>query len=87
MLGVETDLREPVDSLKLTRDHMTVNYGPVKFNDGQSQLWLPWTAEMYLELHAKRYHHTHTLTNYVMFNVNSSWKANYPDDVSKTQMQ
>ena len=87
VMGVETDLREPVDSLELTRDHLTVNYGPVKFNDGQSQLWLPWTAEMYLELHAKRYHHTHTLTNYIMFNVDSSWKAKYPDDISKTEIQ
>jgi tetratricopeptide (TPR) repeat protein len=81
VLRLETDLREPVDHLELSRDHLIVNYGPVVFGDGQSKLWLPWTAEMYLELHGARYHHKHSLTNYVMFNVDTSWKANKPKNM------
>jgi hypothetical protein len=81
VLRLETDLREPVDHLEFSRDHLIVNYGPVVFGDGQSKLWLPWTAEMYLELRGERYHHKHSLTNYAMFNVNTSWKANKPKNM------
>jgi len=77
VLRLETDLREPVGNLELARDHLIVDYGPIAFNDGQSQLWLPWTAEMYFELRGKRYHHKHSLTNYMMFSVDTSWKVKY----------
>ena len=42
ILRVETDLREPVKKLELTRDHLLVDYGPVNFSAGKVQLWLPW---------------------------------------------
>jgi tetratricopeptide (TPR) repeat protein len=84
VLRLETDLREPVDRLELSRDHLIVNYGPVAFGDGQSKLWLPWTAEMYLELHGERYHHKHSLTNYALFSVDTSWKANKPKNINET---
>ncbi len=59
LLRVETDLIAPVEKLELSRDHLTVDYGPVSFQNGAAKLWLPWTAEMYMELHGKRYHHKH----------------------------
>jgi Flp pilus assembly protein TadD len=78
LLHLETDLRDPVQELELTRDHLIVDYGPVKFENGRKQLWLPWHAEMYMELHGKRYHHKHTLSNYVLFSVDSTHKVAAP---------
>jgi tetratricopeptide (TPR) repeat protein len=72
VLHIETDLREPVTELELARDHLSIDYGPVKFERGATTLWLPWDAEMFLELHGKRYHHSHTLRNYMLFSVDSS---------------
>lgn len=72
VLHVETDLREPVKELELTRDHLLIDYGPVKFESGGTTLWLPWNAEMFMELHGKRYHHTHTLRNYMLFSVDTA---------------
>lgn len=69
VLHLETDLREPVPDLQLSRDHLLIDYGPVQFNNGKTSLWLPWYAEMYMELRGKRYHHRHTLTNYMLFSV------------------
>ena len=69
VLHVETDLREPVAELQLSRDHLVVDYGPVNFEKGKTTLWLPWSAEMFMELRGKRYHHRHTLTNYMLFSV------------------
>lgn len=78
LLRIETDLREPVQNLELSRDHLLVEYGPVNFAEGKTNLWLPWSAEMYLELHGKRYHHRHFLTNYLLFGVDTSHKINRP---------
>jgi tetratricopeptide (TPR) repeat protein len=71
VLHIETDLREPVKDLELTRDHLLIDYGPVKFERGGTTLWLPWDAEMFMELRGKRYHHTHTLRNYMLFSVDA----------------
>ena len=78
VLHLETDLREPIPGLELDRDHLAIDYGPVKFNNGQTSLWLPWYAEMYMQLHGKRYHHRHTLTNYALFSVDTDQKNNAP---------
>jgi hypothetical protein len=78
VVHVETDLREPVPDLELKRDHLVIDYGPVSFQNGKTELWLPWHAEMYLELHRKRYHHRHTLSNYSLFAVDTTNKINDP---------
>ena len=77
VLHLETDLREPVKTLELERDHLSIDYGLVDFPKGKTQLWLPWDAEMYMELHGHRYHHKHTLTDYAIFavDVNNDVKA------------
>jgi tetratricopeptide (TPR) repeat protein len=72
VLHIETDLREPMKELELTRDHLAIDYGPVAFQNGQTELWLPWYADMYLELHHRRYHHRHTLSNYAIFGVDAN---------------
>ena len=41
VLHVETDLREPMKELELTRDHLAIDYGPVPFQNGKTELWLP----------------------------------------------
>jgi tetratricopeptide (TPR) repeat protein len=78
VLHVESDLREPIKELELMRDHLAIDYGPVNFQNGKTELWLPWYADMYLELHGKRYHHNHTLTNFSLFAVDTSDKINLP---------
>ena len=78
LLRIETDLREPILNLELARDHLLVDYGPVNFAEGKTTLWLPWSAEMFLELHGKRYHHKHILSNYMLFGVDTSHKIGRP---------
>ncbi len=82
VLHVESDLREPMKDLELMRDHLAIDYGPVNFQNGKTELWLPWYADMYLELHGKRYHHNHTLSNFSLFAVDTSDKIGLPKDAS-----
>jgi tetratricopeptide (TPR) repeat protein len=80
VLHLETDLREPIVPLELERDHLSIDYGPVKFNNGNTSLWLPWYAEMYMQFRGKRYHHRHTLTNYALFSVDTDNKVSAPKE-------
>jgi Flp pilus assembly protein TadD len=74
LLRIETDLIAPQRKLELTRDHLTVDYGPVSFDKSKTTLWLPWNAEMFMELHSRRYHHKHFLTDYLLFSIDTTHK-------------
>lgn len=78
VLRIETDLLQPVESLGLTRDHLLVDYGPVSFSTANTTLWLPWSAEMHMELHGRRYHHKHYLTDYMLFEVDTNHRIAKP---------
>jgi tetratricopeptide (TPR) repeat protein len=78
LLRIETDLLNPLPQLELNLDHLIVDYGPVNFQDGHVKLWLPWSAEMFMQLHGNRYHHKHYLTNYLLFSVDSNHKISAP---------
>jgi Flp pilus assembly protein TadD len=82
LLRIETDLTKPIPRLELTRDHLIVDYGPVDFEHGRVKLWLPWSAEMFMELHGKRHHHKHYLTNYFLFAVDTDHKIAAPKAAS-----
>jgi len=72
LLHLETELRQPLQELDLKREHLVIDYGPVKFSHNATELWLPWYAEMYFDLRGKRYHHRHTLTDYILFDVDEN---------------
>jgi hypothetical protein len=87
VLRIETDLLEPVQPLGLTRDHLLVDYGPVNFSTVNTTLWLPWSAEMHMELHNHRYHHKHYLTDYMLFEVDTKHKIEKPKNVPPPSTQ
>jgi Flp pilus assembly protein TadD len=87
VLRIETDLLEPVQILGLTRDHLLVDYGPVNFSAGNTSLWLPWSAEMHMELRGHRYHHKHYLTDYMLFEVDTNNKIGKPKNTPAPSTQ
>jgi len=87
VLRIETDLLEPVQPLGLTRDHLLVDYGPVNFSTANASLWLPWSAEMHMELHGRRYHHKHYLTDYMLFEVDTNHKIGKPKEAPAPSTQ
>jgi hypothetical protein len=81
VLRIETDLRDPVAGLGLTKDHLLVDYGSVNFSARNVQLWLPSSADMYVELRGKRYHHRHFLSDYLLFDVDATDKISKPKEL------
>ncbi len=80
VMHVETDLAEPLPVILLARDHMAIDYGPVKFEKSKAELWLPWRAEQFLEFRGRRYHHRHTFGNYLLFSVDTTTTIHNPKD-------
>lgn len=78
ILHLETTLREPVPGLRLNREQLMVDYGPVHFQSASTELWLPQQGEMYFDLMGRRYHHKHSLTNYLLFDVDTKNKIKAP---------
>jgi tetratricopeptide (TPR) repeat protein len=87
VVHLETDLRDPVPDVELAREHLVIDYGPVNFEHANTSLWLPWHADMYLEVHNKRYHHRHTLTNYALFSVDTNHQISAPKNLPKDDSQ
>ncbi len=82
LLHMETDLTEPIKKLGLTRDHIAIDYGPVQFKKRQEQMWLPWSAEIFMDLNGRHYEHRHTLSNYAMFGVDTNNKIGSPKNAA-----
>lgn len=87
LLRIETDLVKPLPELELSLDHLIVDYGPVSFENGNVKLWLPWSAEMFMQLHGNRYHHKHYLTDYYLFSVDTAHKIDAPKNGAGVKTQ
>jgi hypothetical protein len=48
------------------------------FKSAATELWLPWQGEMYFDLMGRCYHHKYTLTNYLLFDVDTRNKIKAP---------
>jgi hypothetical protein len=68
-------------------EHLVIDYGAVNFEHGKTSLWLPWHADMYMQLHNKSYHHRHTLTNYALFSVDTDHQISAPKNLPKDDSQ
>ena len=68
-------------------EHQIAEYGPVLFEKKNVQLWLPKTAEVYLDFHRHRYYRRHSFDKYMLFSVDSTDKvkvANAPPGPGST---
>jgi len=74
-----------VKELQLTKEHLSIDYGPIDFKQVKEQLWLPQSAEMYFSFLGKRYHHKHTLSDYVLFSVDEKSKISRPQEAPAKQ--
>jgi hypothetical protein len=78
VLRLESELDEPVDKIGLTVERFTINYAPVQFRTGAQELWLPQTAELYVEQKGHRYYREHSFQNFQVFAVNTNQKVQAP---------
>jgi hypothetical protein len=77
---MESELAKPVPAIKLTRERILIDYALVQFRTGEQQLWLPQSAELYVERNGSRYYRRHTFSNFQVFTVGTSDKVQPPKE-------
>ncbi len=81
IVRMETDIVGPVPQIKLLAEHTTVEYGPVNFRQGNVNLWLPQSAEIYFAWRGRQVHRRHSFNNYLLFGVDEKERIGAPKNV------
>jgi tetratricopeptide (TPR) repeat protein len=84
IVRMETDIVGPVPQIKLLAEHTTVEYGPVNFRQGNVNLWLPQSAEVYFDWRGRQIHRRHSFSNYLLFGVDEKERIGAPKNVEPT---
>ena len=70
----------PMPEIQLLSEHQVVEYGPVPFEKSHTSLWLPKTAEIYVDFRKHKFYRRHSFDHYMLFSVDSSEKRKEPSD-------
>ena len=78
IVRIESELISPMPQIQLRSEQQVVEYGPVRFQAKNLELWLPKSAEIYLDYRKHRYYRRHSYDHYMLFSVDSVEKRNEP---------
>ena len=78
VVRLESDLLKPVEKIHLTREHISIEYASVHFRTRNEQLWLPQSADLYVELGGHRFYRRHTFTNFKIFSTDATQEIRAP---------
>jgi hypothetical protein len=81
IVRIESELLNPVPEIRLRTEHQIAEYGPAPFPKKNTELWLPKSAEICLELRQRRYYRRHSFDHYMLFATDSEDKP----DLTKYQ--
>lgn len=80
---LETDLAETLPKIHLRLEHMNVEYRPVAFPGRQVELWLPSSAELYLDFAGRRFYRRHSFSEFTLFSVQVDQEISGPAGASR----
>jgi hypothetical protein len=78
ILRLESELVKPIPAIQLTHEHFTIDYKPMEFHSTGQHVWLPQVAELYVEVHGKRYYRRHSFSDFRLFNVDAAQNIQAP---------
>lgn len=80
IVRLETDLLEPIPEVRLIREHLVINYRPVRFLKNNVELWLPESAQVYMSVRGRFFRREHTFSDYLLFSVDVNQKIAEPKE-------
>ena len=78
IMRMEADVMNPVPKIQLREGHQVVEYKPFIFHDGRVEMWLPVVADLYFDVHHRKWHRKHSFDSYVLFSVTTKEKIGMP---------
>jgi hypothetical protein len=73
IVHVDAELVKPLPQLSV--QHQIAEYGPVHFQKGNVDLWLPQNVDIFMELNRHYYYRRHSYDHYQLFSVDSVEKS------------
>jgi len=80
VVHLESELVHPVKAIGLTEEHLSIEYKPVRFQSHGARLWLPETADIYVERAGRRYYRRHTFSDFKIFTVDTRQRIEPPKE-------
>jgi hypothetical protein len=80
VLRLDSELINPVAHIKLTQERIAIDYAPVQFRTEEQQMWLPRSAELYVERKGNRYYRRHTFSSFQVFTVGTQQNVHPPKE-------
>jgi len=84
VVRIESELVGPMPDIQLRSEHQVVEYAPIAFKNQKAELWLPKSAEIYLDFRKRHYFRRHTFDHYMLFAVDVQEK---PKPISEVQKE
>ena len=78
LLHLEADLLEPLPEIGLVSEHIEIEYRPVRFQKQKLELWLPQSADLYINFVSLRYHRRHSFSGFQLFSVDTTQQIHGP---------
>ncbi|HUL35355.1 MAG TPA: tetratricopeptide repeat protein [Candidatus Eisenbacteria bacterium] len=85
IIRMQSDLVKPVPDLRLRAEHQDIAYGPVPFKKRDLILWLPYSAETYLDFNGHRIHRRQDFSEYLLFWVDEHQRVEKPKEITEEQ--
>jgi hypothetical protein len=80
VVRLETELAQPIPEVGLTQELFIINYGSVAFHSRKTQLWLPQTAELYMQRRGNRFYRIHTFADFKIYTVDAEQNIQTPKE-------
>ena len=74
IIRLESELVKPMKEVQFMVQHSIAEYGPVQFQKKNVEIWLPKSAEVYLDFRRHKYYRKHSFDHYMLFSVESEQK-------------
>ena len=74
IIRLESELVKPMKDVRFLVQHSIAEYGPVQFQKKNVEIWLPKSAEVYLDFRRHKYYRRHSFDHYMLFSVESEQK-------------
>ncbi|HTP45081.1 MAG TPA: hypothetical protein VMJ13_10970, partial [Candidatus Acidoferrum sp.] len=79
-LRLQTELARPIPAVGLTEQVEIINYGSVTFHSRKQQLWLPQSAELYMQRRSNRFYRVHTFSDFKIYTVDTDQSIHAPKE-------
>jgi tetratricopeptide (TPR) repeat protein len=80
IVRMETDLLSAPPEVRLTAEHIELEYGPVYFNVQKEPMWVPQNADIYLDWQGHRIHRKHSFSDFLLFGVDEKIRIAPPKE-------